>query len=515
MQILDSCAELKLRLDGFELVANSRNLAAVAQKRHDHVLRDIDIILRSRPDLNGTWFRSVSYLDANGQLRPAYDVTRDGFKLLTERWTGIRLLNLKVDGLRAFTALEAEQHSSPPATEPNETRYPERIIKGDRLSVLAITDLHLFANEPKVQDLRLAEILGFERPRDIRELIKRNAEELENLGGLFHRIKNVNDYDGLPYDTANLQSLGGRPATEYWLNEEQALLLCMFARTVKARSARREIIRVFLAWRHGHLTPTTPTLNEIIDVIDERLDAKFIPIYEWLRQLEPPIKSTSSEVNYIHDYVKDIIPKRQDFQPRDIERWRRACYEYFSGRCPCCHRTKILDEAGTLIDGVCEKDHFNGRDKIGVDDGWLVCRPCNSRLRNTTFKQTKRCAFDTFHGLRRDEEAEAAVPVEPSTVMALTLPIKLPTKKSLPRYNRPRRYHSDDVITVLVNDNPKRPGSRTYDRFSRYGGQKGATITVRAAIRAGVNRNDLYWDERHGFITITPDQLPDRPDPTA
>lgn len=36
--------------------------------------------------------------------------------------------------------------------------------------------------EPRVHDLALAEKLGFDQPRDIRKLIKRNRTKLEALG---------------------------------------------------------------------------------------------------------------------------------------------------------------------------------------------------------------------------------------------------------------------------------------------------------------------------------------------
>jgi hypothetical protein len=40
---------------------------------------------------------------------------------------------------------------------------------------------------PRILDLRFAETLGFERPRDIRKLIERNEHELERYGPLRHR----------------------------------------------------------------------------------------------------------------------------------------------------------------------------------------------------------------------------------------------------------------------------------------------------------------------------------------
>jgi anti-repressor protein len=70
-------------------------------KRHDHVLRDIDTILTS-PNLGPLWFRSVDYLDAKGESRRAFDLTRQGFTLLVMGWTGERAMAFKVRYIEAF-----------------------------------------------------------------------------------------------------------------------------------------------------------------------------------------------------------------------------------------------------------------------------------------------------------------------------------------------------------------------------------------------------------------------------
>ena len=44
-----------------------------------------------------------------------------------------------------------------------------------------------------------------------------------------------------------------RQYTEYWLNERQALLVCVLSRTERAAEVRRALITVFTAWRHGQL----------------------------------------------------------------------------------------------------------------------------------------------------------------------------------------------------------------------------------------------------------------------
>ena len=101
---------------------------------------------------------------------------------------------------------------------------------------LAPTDINLVDNDPRILDLRLAEALAFALPYDIRKLIRRNEEELASYGGVFATVaKTTRD--------------GGRPGQEYWLNEAQALLACMFARTDNAAEVRRALIAVFMEWR--------------------------------------------------------------------------------------------------------------------------------------------------------------------------------------------------------------------------------------------------------------------------
>ncbi|WP_109156461.1 MULTISPECIES: Rha family transcriptional regulator [unclassified Azospirillum] len=102
--------------------------------------------------------------------------------------------------------------------------------------------------EPRVLDTELAAALGMERPRVIRELINRNAAELEGFGGL-------------PCRTANPGPEGGRPGKAYYLNEEQALLVAMFSRTEKAKEVRATLVRVFAAYRRGDLVPAAPAFR--------------------------------------------------------------------------------------------------------------------------------------------------------------------------------------------------------------------------------------------------------------
>lgn len=60
----------------------------------------------------------------------------------------------------------------------------------------------------------------------------------------------------------------GQDFTAYYLNEEQALLLCIFAETENAALVRKQVISTFMAYRRGQLvvvqqvqTPAIPDFS--------------------------------------------------------------------------------------------------------------------------------------------------------------------------------------------------------------------------------------------------------------
>jgi len=106
---------------------------------------------------------------------------------------------------------------------------------------LTLSHLDAIDGEPRILDLTVAERLGFTRPRTIRQLIERNRAELENYGPIAARRSAY--HKGL-FD-------------EFWLNEGQSLLVCLFSRTDKAAEVRHALIDVFTAWRRGQLAQSS------------------------------------------------------------------------------------------------------------------------------------------------------------------------------------------------------------------------------------------------------------------
>lgn len=99
--------------------------------------------------------------------------------------------------------------------------------------------------EPRVHDLQLAECLGFAEPRMIRNLIKRNQSKLLKFG-VCYAVE----------QTAGIQ--GGRPATEFYLNQKQAIFICMKSETEKAFDVQADIVRVFDAYLTGTVSADMP-----------------------------------------------------------------------------------------------------------------------------------------------------------------------------------------------------------------------------------------------------------------
>lgn len=98
-----------------EVFANSRDVAVFFGKEHRGVLRDIDNLIASEPELGLHNFVHGSYkLQSTGdQLHRCFDLNRDGFTLLAMGFTGSRALKWKLRYIAAFNAMEAELRSQP------------------------------------------------------------------------------------------------------------------------------------------------------------------------------------------------------------------------------------------------------------------------------------------------------------------------------------------------------------------------------------------------------------------
>lgn len=88
-----------------QAVTTSLQVAKVFDKRHDHILRDIDDIKKDVPNF-GEMFTETTELDSYGRDRRIYDMNRDGFSLLAMGFNGKKALQFKLKYINAFNQME-------------------------------------------------------------------------------------------------------------------------------------------------------------------------------------------------------------------------------------------------------------------------------------------------------------------------------------------------------------------------------------------------------------------------
>ena len=99
-------------IDG-KLTVSSMMVAEHFGKDHKDVLRKIRQTISELPKntnyFNERNFAPVEYIDNKGEMRPAYNLTRDGFVLLVMGFTGKKAMAWKVKYINAFNAMEKAQ----------------------------------------------------------------------------------------------------------------------------------------------------------------------------------------------------------------------------------------------------------------------------------------------------------------------------------------------------------------------------------------------------------------------
>ena len=91
-------------------ITTSLIVAEIFNKRHDHILRDIQVIQNTLKSLGNSLpnFGESTYLNYRGKEYPMVEMDRDAFTLLTFGFTGARALQFKLQFIKAFNEMELE-----------------------------------------------------------------------------------------------------------------------------------------------------------------------------------------------------------------------------------------------------------------------------------------------------------------------------------------------------------------------------------------------------------------------
>lgn len=211
--------------------------------------REIRDVMASILDASG-----YAYSEVHGGKHPAFIVDVNGVnQRVAYPYTPSDVKSILNCSAQLRRKIRAWQDTQREATDMTIGSKPATDTLCGPISVTVMDDV------PRILDLDIADRLEFERPRDIRNLISRNLLELQ-------------EYGICVAVTQNHGGERGRPGSEYWLNEEQALLVSILSRAPRAAEVRRILIRTFQAYRHQAPAVADSRVDDILAASELMLD---------------------------------------------------------------------------------------------------------------------------------------------------------------------------------------------------------------------------------------------------
>lgn len=102
-------------IQGDHPTTNTLIIAEHFGKDHKNILQSIRALMSDCPeDFNKLNFQPIKYYDARGREKPMYEITRDGFMLLSMGFTGANATKLKIAFIEEFNRMEAALHQPTP-----------------------------------------------------------------------------------------------------------------------------------------------------------------------------------------------------------------------------------------------------------------------------------------------------------------------------------------------------------------------------------------------------------------
>ena len=112
---------------GEKVCTTSLKVAEAFNKQHRDVIRKLKC-LECSDEFNARNFTHVEYRDKKGELRKAYEMTKDGFMFLVMGFTGKKAAQIKEAYINAFNQMANQLRSAMPILPPAQYQLPESCL---------------------------------------------------------------------------------------------------------------------------------------------------------------------------------------------------------------------------------------------------------------------------------------------------------------------------------------------------------------------------------------------------
>lgn len=249
-------------------------------------------------------------------------------------------------------------------------------------------------DEPLVRDIDLAERLGYEKPRDVRKLIKRLIDR--GIIAVIHQRSTVE---------RTSQPHGGEreyTVTEYWLTEGQAMHVCMQSKTPNAITIQKEVVNVFMAVRkgnYGQLALLERTVGMAIErsvgPIIHQVSVGFAQMLSTQAKVLEQVRHVDVKVEALDQRMTAIENKgRKEPKKADVMRHIDFVAYRYRGMCPHCDQVEIVADGKRT--NACHIDHFYSRNRATISDIWPICDVCNRRKETAPTRAEYDSTFATY-----------------------------------------------------------------------------------------------------------------------
>lgn len=126
------------------------------------------------------------------------------------------------------------------------------------------------------------------------------------------------------------------------------------------------------------------------------------------------IMNLEQKVDVLHSDVKDIKEQwattRKELADKTKHEHVVTVHEKYHGYCPCCNSEIVVDSNGRKTKNG-EFDHWELRSKNAPSETWLICKPCNTALKDHAFRRSMRDVFNAYQ-TRREQRILPLFPRE-------------------------------------------------------------------------------------------------------